>query len=68
MQRRLSEDSTIRHLYVMAMKERIAATLEDREFSFVTLIPATTVAVLCRVVGLAASNVQKTAAIREAAR
>jgi hypothetical protein len=32
-QRRLSEYRTIRHLYVMAMKERVAATLEGREFS-----------------------------------
>jgi hypothetical protein len=67
-QRRLSEYRTIRHLYVMAMKERVAATLEGREFSFVTLIPATTVATLSAVVGLAASNVQKTAAMQDAAR
>ena len=62
MQRRLSEYRTIRHLYVMAMKERIAATLEGREFSFVTLIPATTVAVASSVLGLAASNVLGSAA------
>jgi len=31
--------STIRHLYVMAMRERVAATLEGRDFSVVTLIP-----------------------------
>jgi hypothetical protein len=68
MQRRLSEYRTIRHLYVMAMKERVAATLEGREFSFVTLIPATTVAMLSAVVGLAASNDQKTAAMQDAAR
>jgi hypothetical protein len=67
-QRRLSEYRTIRHLYVMAMKERVAATLEGREFSFVTLIPATTVATLSAVVGLAASNDQKTAAMQDAAR
>lgn len=67
-QRRLSEYRTIRHLYVMGMKERVAATLEGREFSFVTLIPAVTVATLSRVVGLAASNVQKTAAMQDAAR
>ena len=55
--RRLSEYPTIRHLYVMAMRERVAATLEGREFSVVTLIPAATIATLSRVVGLAASNV-----------
>src|SRR5689334_3692776 len=32
-QRRLSENRTIRHLYVLAMKERISATLEGRNFS-----------------------------------
>jgi hypothetical protein len=67
-QRRLSEYRTIRHLYVMAMKERVAATLEGREFSFVALIPATTVATLSAVVRLAASNDQKTAAMQDAAR
>ena len=68
MQRRLSEYRTIRHLYVMAMKERVAATLQGREFSFVTLIPAATAATLSAVVGLAASDDQKTAAVRDAAR
>jgi hypothetical protein len=67
-QRRLSEYRTIRHLYVMAMKERVAATLEGREFSFVTLIPATTVATLSAVVRSAVSNDQKTAAMQDAAR
>jgi hypothetical protein len=64
MQRRLSEYRTIRHLYVIAMKERVAATLEGREFSFVTLIPATTVAVVSGVLGLAASNVLDSTASR----
>ena len=68
MQRRLSEYRAIRHLYVMAMKERVAATLEGREFSIVTVIPATTIATLSAVVGLAASNDQKTAAMQDAAR
>ena len=62
-QRRLSQYRTIRHLYVMGMKERVAATLEGREFSVVTLIPAATLATLARVMGLAASNVLKTAAM-----
>jgi hypothetical protein len=61
-QRRLSEYRAIRHLYLMAMKERVAATLEGREFSIVTVIPATTIATLSAVFGLAASNVLKTAA------
>jgi hypothetical protein len=52
-QRRLTEYRTIRHLYVIAMKERVAATLEGRKFSFVPLIPATTLATLSAVVGLA---------------
>jgi len=56
-QRRLSEYPTIHHLYVMAMQERVAATLEGREFSVVTVIPAATIATLSRVVGMAASNV-----------
>jgi hypothetical protein len=67
-QRRLSEYRTIRHLYLMAMKERVAATLEGREFSFVTVIPATTLATLSAVAGLAASKDQKTAAKQDAAR
>ena len=62
MQRRLSEYRAIRHLYLMAMKERVAATLEGREFSIVPVIPATTSATLSAVFGLAASNVLKTAA------
>jgi hypothetical protein len=67
-QRRLSEYRTIRHLYVMAVKERVAATLEGREFSFATVIPATTIATLARVVGMAASNDRKTVAMEDAAR
>ena len=67
-QRRLSEYRTIRHLYVMAMKERVAATLEGREFSFVTLIPAATVATLSAVMGMAASNDPKIVAMQDAAR
>jgi hypothetical protein len=55
-QRRLSEYRTIRHLYVIAMKERVAATLEGREFSLVAVIPATTLATLSAVLGLAAQE------------
>jgi hypothetical protein len=68
MQRRLSEYRTIRHLYVMAMKERIAATLEGREFSSLPWIPAATIATLSAVMGLAVSNDRKTAAMQDAAR
>ena len=50
-QRRLSEYPTIHHLYVMAMKERVAATLQGREFSIVGLIPAATIATLSSVFG-----------------
>jgi hypothetical protein len=67
-QRRLSEYRSIRHLYVMAMKEKVAATLEGREFSFVTVIPAATVATLSAVLRLAASNDPKTVAMQDAAR
>src|ERR1700716_699551 len=67
-QRRLSEYRTIRHLYVMAMKERVAATLEGREFSFVTVIPAATIATLSGVMGMAASNDPKIVAMQDAAR
>jgi hypothetical protein len=67
-QRRLAKYLTIRHLYVLAMKERVAATLEGREFSIVTLIPAATIAVLTVVFASAASNVLKTAATPDAAR
>jgi len=67
-QRRLSEYRTIRHLYVMAMKERIAATLEGREFSVVPWIPAATIGTLSAVLGLAVSNDRKTAAMQDAAR
>src|SRR5215510_12480931 len=49
-QRRLSENRTIRHLYVLAIKERISATLEGRDFSMLGLIPATVVATVTTVV------------------
>ena len=70
MQRRLSEYRMIRHLYVMAMKERVAATLEGREFSFVTLIPATTFATASYVVALAwqRQTGEESATTRDAAR
>jgi hypothetical protein len=67
-QRRLSEYRSIRHLYVMGMKERIAATLEGRSFRFVSVIPATTIATLSAVFRLAASNDPKAAAMQEDAR
>ena len=67
-QRRLSEHRAIRHLYVIAMKERVAATLEGRPFSMVTVMPATTLATLSALVGMAASNDPKTAAMQDAAR
>ncbi len=67
MQRRLAENRTIRHLYVIGMKERVAATLEDRKFSIVTLIPAAAVATLVGVVELAVSNGLKPDAPKDAA-
>jgi hypothetical protein len=66
-QRRLSEYRSIRHLYVMAMKENVAATFDGRKFSFATVIPAATIATLSAVLRLAASNDPKTAAMQEAA-
>lgn len=68
MQRRLTEYRSIRHLYIMAMKERVAATLEGREFRFVTVIPATTIATLSAVFRMAWSNDRKTVAMQDAAR
>jgi hypothetical protein len=68
MQRRLSEYRSIRHLYVMGMKERIAATLEGRSFRIVTLIPASVIATLATVFRMAWSNNPKTAAMEEDAR
>ena len=50
-QARLSDYPAIRHLYVMAMRERVAATLEGRDFSIVGLIPAATIATLSAVFG-----------------
>jgi hypothetical protein len=66
-ERRLSKYRAIRHLYLLAMKERVAATLEGREFSIVTLIPAATIAVLSYVVAMATANVQKTPETQDAA-
>jgi len=67
-QRRLSENRTIRHLYVLAIKERISATLEGRDFSMLGLIPASVVAVLTTVVKMALWHDPKAAAMEEAER
>src|SRR5215467_11245769 len=67
-QRRLSENRTIRHLYVLAIKERIAATLEGRDFSMLGLIPATVVATVTTVVKMALSHDPKAAAMEDAER
>jgi hypothetical protein len=56
-QRRLTDYPTIHHLYVMAMQERVAATLEGRDFSVVGVIPAATIATLSAVMRAAVSNV-----------
>jgi len=68
MQRRLSEYRSIRHLYLMGMKERVAATLEGREFSIFPCIHATVIATLSAVFRLAVSHDPKAAANEEDAR
>jgi hypothetical protein len=66
-QRRLRDYRTIRHLCVMAMKERVAATLERRDFNFSAVMPATALATMSALFGLAASNALEKTGIREAA-
>ncbi len=67
MQRRLAENRIMRHLYVMGMKERVAATLEGRKFSIIPVIPAASVATLTAMVGMAVSNGLKPDAPKDAA-
>lgn len=41
---RLRQNETIRHLYLVAMEERIASALEDRPFNEAAILPATAAA------------------------
>ncbi len=68
-ERRLREHRFVRHLYVMAMKERVAAAMEGRsKFDLTTVMPATALATVSAVFGMAASNALQKAGVREAAR
>ena len=67
-QRRLAEYRTVRHLYAMAAKENVAATLEGRKFNFTAVMPATTLATLSAVFRMAAEKDGKPAAVQEATR
>ena len=44
--KRLEQYPTVRHLYIVAMEEQIAASIENRSFSFLVIVVPTAVAVL----------------------
>jgi|SRR5579871_1332117 len=45
-QRRLSEHRSIRHIYIVAMKEQVAATLGDRMYNWAVVAPIMAFAVI----------------------
>ncbi len=45
-QRRLSRSRSIRHMYIVAIKEQVAATLGDRVYNWAVVAPTVVVAVL----------------------
>ena len=53
-QRRLSEYRTVRHMYVMAMKEQVAATLGDRMYNWAVVAPTVAFATMANLSGLSA--------------
>jgi len=68
-QSRLRSYQFIRHLYVMAMKERVAAAMEGRtKFDLTTVMPATALATVSAIFGMAVSNALKPNSVQEAAR
>ena len=68
-QSRLRSYPFVRHLYVMAMKERVAAAMEGRtKFDLTTVMPATALATVSAIFGMAVSNALKPATTQEAAR
>lgn len=53
-QRRLSEYRSVRHMYVIAMKEQVAATLGDRAYNWAVVAPTVAFAVMANLTGLSA--------------
>jgi hypothetical protein len=53
-QRRLSEYRSVRHMYVIAMKERVAATLGDRPYNWAVVAPTVAFATMANLTGLSA--------------
>jgi hypothetical protein len=51
-QRRLSEYRSVRHMYVIAMKEQVAATLEDRAYNWAVVAPTVAFATMANLFGL----------------
>jgi hypothetical protein len=51
-QRRLSEYRSVRHMYVIAMKERVAATLGDRMYNWAVVAPTVAFATIANLTGL----------------
>ena len=58
---RLSENGTIRHLYLVAMQERIASALERRPFETARIMPATAAATAANI-GALSDNFDRAAA------
>jgi hypothetical protein len=52
---RLSQNGTIRHLYLVAMEERIASALEGRPFDTAAILPATVAATAANIGALSAN-------------
>ena len=51
-QRRLSEYRSVRHMYVIAMKERVAATLGDRMYNWAVVAPTVAFATIANLTAL----------------
>jgi hypothetical protein len=51
-QRRLSEYRSVRHMYVVAMKERVAATLGDRMYNWAVVAPTVAFATIANLTAL----------------
>ena len=51
-QRRLSEYRSIRHMYIIAMKERVAATLGDRMYNWAVVAPTVAFATIANLTAL----------------
>jgi len=64
-QRRLSEYRSVRHMYVIAMKERVAATLGDRAYNWAAVAPTVAFAVFANMTGLSAQMDSAGQAFRE---